>query len=170
MATSVHVDPSTENEDPVGIDTVGTKVITLVPPSSSASNFASFIDVYFSLFLFPFILLCCILLLRVYFAVYATITITGKNATMPTLVSLADSLPQFQHPFIVTSVPPSPFQTEVATDEEALDKARACLMEGIYLLNEVFIRTKARSDELSKCQVDFNEALRELKQLWVLPE
>lgn len=104
------------------------------------------------------------------FVVCVAITITGKQATMPALVSLATSHPQFQCPFIVTSVPPHPFQTGVATDEEVLDKARSCLMEGMYLLNEVSLCTKAHSDELSKCQVVFDEALEGLKQLWVLHE
>ncbi|CAH1424440.1 unnamed protein product [Lactuca virosa] len=74
-----------------------------------------------------------------------SIVITGKEATMPTLITLTASLPQFQRPFAITSVPNNPFQTGVASDEEALDKARSCLMEGIHLLNEVSLRTKARS-------------------------
>ncbi|CAH1438175.1 unnamed protein product [Lactuca virosa] len=76
-----------------------------------------------------------------------TIVIIGKEATMPTLVTLAASLPRFKHPFAMTSVPKSPFETGVASDEEALDKARSCLMEGMHLLNEVFVRTKTLHEQ-----------------------
>ncbi|CAI9297877.1 unnamed protein product [Lactuca saligna] len=58
----------------------------------------------------------------------------------------------------------------VSSDEKALDKARSCLMEGMYLLNEVALHTKARLEELSKRQVVFDEALEGLKQLCVLHE
>ncbi|CAH1446923.1 unnamed protein product [Lactuca virosa] len=100
----------------------------------------------------------------------ATIVITRKEAIMSTLVTLAASLPRFQHPFFVTSVANSPFETWVASDEEALDKAQSCLMEGMHLLNEVPVRTKAHSDELAQLQIVFDEALEELKQLRILHE
>ncbi|KAL7611778.1 hypothetical protein Lser_V15G06816 [Lactuca serriola] len=87
---------------------------------------------------------------------------------MPTLITLAASLPQFQHPFTMTSVPPNRFQTGVASNEDALDKARSCFMEGMYLLNEVSLRMKKCSEELSKRQVVFDKALEGLKQLRVL--
>ncbi|CAH1417968.1 unnamed protein product [Lactuca virosa] len=93
-----------------------------------------------------------------------------KEATMPTLVTLVASLPQFQHPFSMTSVPKSPFETRVASDEEALDKARSCLMEGMHVLNEVYARTRARTEQLSQCQIVFEEALEGLKQLQTLHE
>ncbi|CAH1421616.1 unnamed protein product [Lactuca virosa] len=76
---------------------------------------------------------------------YATTFITRKEATMPTLVTLSSSLPQLQHPFAMTSVLKSPFETGVVSDEEALDKARSCLMEGMHLLNEVYACTKAHT-------------------------
>lgn len=63
-----------------------------------------------------------------------------KDLTIPTLVYLVASLPNFQCPFTKTSMPASP---EIATvsDEESLDKVRSFLMEGMDLLNEVYART-----------------------------
>lgn len=92
----------------------------------------------------------------------ATIVITEKEATMPTLVTLAASLPQFQHPFAMKSVPKSPSEM-VTYDEEALEKARSCLMEGMHLLNEVFVCTRARTEQLFWCQIVFEEAMEGLK-------
>ncbi|CAH1438293.1 unnamed protein product [Lactuca virosa] len=99
-----------------------------------------------------------------------SIVITGKEATIPTLVTLAASFPRFQHPFAVTSIPKSPFQTGVAFDEEALDKARSCLMDGMHLLNEVSRRARARTEQLSQRQIVFEEALEGLKRLQTLHE
>ncbi|CAH1451954.1 unnamed protein product [Lactuca virosa] len=99
-----------------------------------------------------------------------SIAITGKEAAMPTLITLAASLPQFQRPFVVISVPKSPFQNGVVSDEEALDKARSCLMEGMHLLNEVSVHTKACSEQLAQHQIIFDEALEGLKQLRTLHE
>ncbi|CAI9271382.1 unnamed protein product [Lactuca saligna] len=79
----------------------------------------------------------------------ATSVIIGKEAMIPTLFTLAAPLPLFQHPFIVTSVPNSPFETGVASDEEALDKARSCLIEGLHLFNEVSAHARACTEHLS---------------------
>ncbi|CAI9271982.1 unnamed protein product [Lactuca saligna] len=87
---------------------------------------------------------------------------------MPTLITLAASIPQFQRPFTVTIVPPNRFQIGVLSDEEALDKSRPCLMEGVYLLNEVSLRKKTCSEELFQCQVVLEKDLEGLKQLRVL--
>lgn len=89
---------------------------------------------------------------------------------MPTMVTLATSLLHFQHPSAMTSVPKSLFEMGVMSDEEALDKARSCLMEGMHLLNEVSTRVRAHTEQLSQCQVVFEEALEGLKQLWTLYE
>ena len=138
-----------------------TETIIYNPPLRRAvCSFSFLIDVCFLLFIFVVSMLqfdC--------FIVYAAIVIIGKEATMPTLITLAASLPQFQHPFTMTSVPPNRFQTGVASDEDALDKARSCFMEGMYLLSEVSLRMKTCSEELSKRQVVFDKALEGLKQL-----
>ncbi|CAH1445591.1 unnamed protein product [Lactuca virosa] len=59
----------------------------------------------------------------------------------------------------MTSVPKNPFEMGVASDEEALDRARSCLMKGMHLLNEVSVRMKACSEQLSQRQIVFDEAL-----------
>lgn len=89
---------------------------------------------------------------------------------MPTMVTLAASLPQFQHHCAMTSVLKSPFETQIASNEEALDKTRSCLMEGMHLLNKVTVHTRARTDQLSKCQIVFEEDLEVSKQLRTLHE
>lgn len=123
----------------MGTEFVDTEAIISNPPSSSGRMF-----LFYQRFL-PFLCFIVYLLRFVCFIVYASVIVTGKEATMPTLITLIASLPQFQCPFTMTSVPPNPFQTGVAYEEEALDKAWSCFMEGMYLLNEVSLCTKTCS-------------------------
>ncbi|CAH1445983.1 unnamed protein product [Lactuca virosa] len=59
----------------------------------------------------------------------------GKEAPLPRLVTFASSLPEFQCPFAMTSIPKG-LELADASNEESLDRACSCLMEGIHLLNE----------------------------------
>ncbi|CAH1422345.1 unnamed protein product [Lactuca virosa] len=71
-----------------------------------------------------------------------------KDLTIPTLVSLAASLPYFQRSFIETSVPTSP-KIENTSDEEILDRSHTCLMERMYFLDEVSACTQTRAQILA---------------------
>lgn len=94
---------------------------------------------------------------------------SGGEASIPTLVSLATSLPQFQRPFTTTVVPISP-KLASASDEDTLDKVRSHLMKDMYLLYEVSARTKVRTELLAQRHVKFDQFLRKLKDLGQIHE
>lgn len=77
---------------------------------------------------------------------------------MPMFVTLATSLPQFQRPFVPTTIPKS-FELESASEEKTLDIARSYLMEGMHLLNEVSSCTKEQTEFLPSHQLKFEEGL-----------
>ena len=52
-------------------------------------------------------------------------------------------------------------------DEERLDKACSCLMDGIHLLNEVSCRTRNRSSLLTAKHLKFKEAFHALRAYFV---
>ncbi|CAH1422772.1 unnamed protein product [Lactuca virosa] len=87
-----------------------------------------------------------------------------KDLSISTLVSLSAPLPNFQHPFTKTSTPASP-EIATASDEESLDKARSCLMEGMHLLNEVSARTQTCIQILASKQLNFEECFQAMKRL-----
>ncbi|CAI9261476.1 unnamed protein product [Lactuca saligna] len=94
---------------------------------------------------------------------------SSKEALIPTFVSLAVSLPQFQRPFTTTAVPKSP-ELASDSDEETLDNARSHLMEDMHPLNEVSACTKVGTELLAQCQVKFEEGLQKLKELGKIHE
>ncbi|CAH1438034.1 unnamed protein product [Lactuca virosa] len=86
------------------------------------------------------------------------------QVVMPTLVTLAASLPQFQRPVAATNIPKTP-DPAIAYDKEALDRAQSYLMERMYLLNEVSARIKARACLLGGDNVDVQALKETLKSL-----
>lgn len=87
-----------------------------------------------------------------------------KDLSMPTLVSLATSIPLFQCPFAKTFVPACP-DISNASDEESLDRARTCLMERMHLFNEVSACTRTHAQILASKQLKFDECFQAMKKL-----
>ncbi|CAH1426469.1 unnamed protein product [Lactuca virosa] len=99
------------------------------------------------------------------FVVFVSVLSSSQNdISIPTLVSLVASLPLFQCPFAMTSVP-AYLEIVNASDEESLDRARTCLMERMHLLNEVSARTQTLAQILSSKQLKFDECFQAMKKL-----
>ncbi|CAH1442907.1 unnamed protein product [Lactuca virosa] len=63
--------------------------------------------------------------------VYQMLPSSEKDALMPTLVTFTTSLPQFQRTISRTPIPKGPKLASVS-NEESLDRAHSCLMEGMH--------------------------------------
>ncbi|KAL4581969.1 hypothetical protein LXL04_006503 [Taraxacum kok-saghyz] len=75
------------------------------------------------------------------------------SSSLPTLVSLAATLPSFQRPFVTSSVGRTPGLGELS-EEEGLDRARSMLLEGIHWANGVMLRQRTRASVLAAQQAE----------------
>ncbi|KAL4574893.1 hypothetical protein LXL04_021733 [Taraxacum kok-saghyz] len=81
------------------------------------------------------------------------VSLPGCSSSIPTLVSLAATLPAFQRPYIASSVGRVPGLGELS-EEEGLDRARSLFLEGIHWANGVMLRQRTRASVLAAQQTE----------------
>ncbi|KAL4564951.1 hypothetical protein LXL04_029029 [Taraxacum kok-saghyz] len=83
----------------------------------------------------------------------AKVSVAGSSPSIPTLVSLAATLPAFQRPYVVSPVGRVPGLGDMSK-EEGLDRARSLLLEGMHWVNGVMLRQRTRASVLAAQQVE----------------
>ncbi|KAL4562380.1 hypothetical protein LXL04_034582 [Taraxacum kok-saghyz] len=83
----------------------------------------------------------------------AKVSLPSCSSSIPTLVSLAATLPSFQRPFVTSSVGRTPGLGDLS-EEEGLDRARSMLLEGIHWANGVMLRQRTRASVLAAQQAE----------------
>ncbi|KAL4588110.1 hypothetical protein LXL04_000989 [Taraxacum kok-saghyz] len=83
----------------------------------------------------------------------AKVSLPSCSSSIPTLVSLAATLPSFQRPFVTSSVGRTPGLGDLS-EEEGLDRARSMLLEGIHWANGVMLRQRTRASVLAVQQAE----------------
>ncbi|KAL4589478.1 hypothetical protein LXL04_002385 [Taraxacum kok-saghyz] len=81
------------------------------------------------------------------------VSVAGSSPSIPTLVSLAATLPAFQRPYVVSPVGRVPVLGDMS-EEEGLDRARSLLLEGMHWVNGVMLRQRTRASVLAAQQVE----------------
>ncbi|KAL4563550.1 hypothetical protein LXL04_027593 [Taraxacum kok-saghyz] len=92
----------------------------------------------------------------------AKVSFAGSSPSIPTLVSLAATLPTFQRPYVVSPVGRVPGLGDMS-EEEGLDRARSLLLEHIHWVNGVMLRQRTRASILAAQQVECDRVKKSME-------